>query len=119
VKALLLRLEPVIWALFGAGMMMGAFLLPAFILVFGLAGPLGWTAPEALSYERMHGLISHPIGRLVALAAIALPLWGGAHQLRHVWIDLGGLKSDGLVGSLLYGIALVGGLLGVVAVTQL
>lgn len=118
-KALLVRLEPVIWMLFGAGMMVGAFLLPAFILVVGLAGPLGWTGAEALSYQRMHGLATHPVGRLVLLAAIALPLWVGAHQLRHVWIDLGGLKTDGLVGSLLYGTALVGGLLGVVAVSRL
>jgi hypothetical protein len=36
-----------------------------------------------------------------------------------VWIDFGGLKSDGLVGSLLYAVALVGSVLGVVAAIRL
>ena len=48
-----------------------------------------------------------------------LPLWGGAHHLRHLWLDFGGLRSDGFVGSLCYGGALVGSLLAIVAVIRL
>jgi fumarate reductase subunit D len=116
VKALMLKLEPVIWLLFGAGMMVGGFVLPAWIATVGLG--LG-TADGALSYERMHALLSGPLGRLVALAAMALPLWGGAHHLRHVWIDFGGLKSDGVVGGLLYALALAGTLAALIAVVNL
>jgi fumarate reductase subunit D len=35
-KALMLKLEPIIWLLFGAGMMVGGFVLPAFIATVGL-----------------------------------------------------------------------------------
>jgi fumarate reductase subunit D len=116
VKALMLRLEPVIWVLFGAGMMVGGFVLPAFIATVGL-GLVGDAA--ALSYDRMYALLSNPLARLVALAALALPLWGGAHHLRHVWIDFGGLRSDGVVGGLLYLLALGGSVAAIVAVTTL
>jgi fumarate reductase subunit D len=115
-KALMLKLEPVIWLLFGGGMMVGGFVLPAFIATVGL-GLLG--DANTYSYDRMYALISNPIARLVALAAMALPLWGGAHHLRHVWIDFGGLKSDGVVGGLLYLIALGGSVAAIVAVATL
>jgi fumarate reductase subunit D len=115
-KALMLRLEPVIWLLFGAGMMVGGFILPAFIATVGL-GLLG--DADAYSYDRMYALISNPIARPVALAAMALPLWGGAHHLRHVWIDFGGLKTDALVGGSLYLLALVGSVAAIVAVATL
>ena len=115
-KALMLKLEPIIWLLFGAGMMVGGFILPAFIatVCLGLVGDV-----STYSYDRMHALISNPIARLVALAAMALPLWGGAHHLRHVWIDFGGLKSDGFVGGMLYLLALGGSVAAIVAVVTL
>jgi fumarate reductase subunit D len=119
VKHVLLRLEPVVWALFGAGMMVGGLLLPAFVLGLGLLAPLGLVPADALAFERAHALAASPIGRLVLLAAMALPLWGGAHHLRHVWIDFGGLRSDGAVGAALYAVALVGSVLAVVAVVRL
>jgi fumarate reductase subunit D len=112
----MLRLEPIIWLLFGAGMMVGGFLLPAWIATAGLG--LG-VSEGALSYDRMHALLGSPLGRLVALAAMALPLWGGAHHVRHVWIDFGGLRSDAIVGGLLYAVALVGSVAAVVAVVSL
>jgi fumarate reductase subunit D len=115
-KTLMLRLEPIIWLLFGAGMMVGGFILPAFIATVGL-GLLG--DADAYSYDRMYALISNPIARLVALAAMALPLWGGAHHLRHVWIDFGGLKTDALVGGSLYLLALGGSVAAIVAVATL
>lgn len=115
----MLRMEPVIWVLFGTGMMAAGLLLPAFVLVVGLAGPLGLVPAEALSYERMHGLAAHPLGRLLFLAAAALPLWGGAHHLRHVAIDFGGVRVDWIVGLVLYAVALLGTLAALVAVVRL
>jgi fumarate reductase subunit D len=115
----MLRLEPLIWTLFGGGMLVGGLLLPAIVLVLGIAGPLGWTPPEALSFARVHALAAHPIGRLVALAAVALPVWAGAHHLRHLWIDFGGLRTDRIVGPLLYAVAALASIAAVVAVVRL
>ena len=66
-KALLLRLEPIIWLLFGAGIMVGTLLLPGYLLTVGLGAPLGLLPEGALSYERAHMLGSNPIGRLVLM----------------------------------------------------
>ncbi len=118
-RTLMLKLEPIIWGLFGAGMFVGSLLLPAWLLVVGIGVPTGILSSTAASYDHAYALASHPIGRLAFLAAIALPLWAGAHQLRHIFLDFGGLHRDGLVGGLLYGIALAGSLLGIVAVVSL
>ncbi|MGH2399043.1 MAG: hypothetical protein ACRDF6_04290, partial [bacterium] len=42
--------EPLWWLLFAAGGTVAAFLLPAQVLLTGLAAPLGW-APDAFPYE--------------------------------------------------------------------
>ncbi len=118
-KTLMLKLEPIIWLLFSAGMMVGGLLLPVFILVVALGGGLGVVNGQALGYDRMFALVTNPVGTLVVLAAMALPLWGGAHHLRHLWIDFGGLKSDGLVGFLCYGAALAGSVAAILAVARL
>jgi len=49
-KTVLLRLEPVIWLLFGAGIMLGTLLLPGYLLTVGIGGPLGFFPADALSY---------------------------------------------------------------------
>lgn len=118
-KTLLLRLEPVIWLLFGAGIMVGTMLLPGYLLTVGLGGPLGLLPEGALSFERALAIASNPIGRLVLLAIIALPLWKGAHHLRSLLADWLGHASEGLVGSLLYALAALGSLAGIYAVLTL
>jgi fumarate reductase subunit D len=118
-KHLLLRLEPVIWVLFGLGILIGTLLLTGWLVVVGLAAPLGLVPPSALAFERAHQLAVNPIGRLLLLALIALPLWKGAHHLRSLSIDFGGLSRDPAVASLLYGLALLGSALGVVAIFRL
>ena len=65
-KRMLLALEPVIWLLFSAGMMVGGLLLPAWALVMGVAGPLG-IASTATSYDHFYAVASHPLGRLVQI----------------------------------------------------
>jgi fumarate reductase subunit D len=119
VKALLLRLEPAVWALFGGGMMVAALFYPALLLVLTLAAPLGVLSPEALGYERALALASHPIGRVAIAGVVALPLWAGAHHVRHVAIDFGGIARDGWFGSLCYALALAGSVLAVLAVIRL
>ncbi len=118
-KKWLLELEPVIWLLFGQGIMIGTMLLTAWLAVVGIGIPLGIVPADALAYERAHGLASNLIGRLVLLALIALPMWKGAHHVRHLSLDMGGLERDTVVAPLLYGTALIGSLLAVVAVVRL
>lgn len=118
-KTLLLRMEPIIWLLFGAGIMVGTLLLPGYLLTVTLGGPLGLLPEGALAYDRVHGIASNPIGRLVLLALIALPLWKGAHHTRALAVDMLGHGADAPVGSLLYAIAVVGSVLGILAVLAL
>ena len=118
-KHCLLKLEPLIWLIFGQGILLGTILLTGWILVVGLAIPLNVISPEALSFERAHSLGSHIIGRLVLLGLIVLPLWKGAHHLRHVSIDSGGADRDRVVAPILYLIATIGSVLGVVAIFRI
>lgn len=112
-KALIARMEPLVWVLFGAGFMVGSLLLPAWIFTIGIAQPLGWVPEGALAYERAYALASNPIGRLLLLALIALPIWNAANHLRHFSIDLGGYERDAVVAPVLY---LGAALLSVVAI---
>ncbi len=118
-KTFLLKIEPVIWLLFGQGIMIGTMLLTGWILVVGLLMPMGFVDPEALSYERAHMLGSNIIGKLVLAALLVLPLWKGAHHVRSISVDLGGGDRDALVASVVYLIALVGSVLGILAVVRL
>ncbi len=76
-------------------------------------------SPDAVAYERMHGLVASLPGRLVALALVVTCLWNGAHHLRHFNIDLGGLSRDVPVAIALYGIAIAGSLLALLGVIGL
>ena len=116
-KHLLLKLEPLIWFVFGQGILLGTILLTGWLLVVGLAAPLGIVEP--LAYDRAHALGSNVVGRLVLFALIVLPIWKGAHHTRHISIDMGGGDRDATVAPLLYALAGVGTLLALVAVVRL
>jgi fumarate reductase subunit D len=115
----LLKLEPIIWLLFGQGILLGTVLLTGWLLVVGLAIPLGIVPAEALSYERATLLASHIVGRVLLLGLIVLPLWKGAHHMRHIFIDFGGAERDAFVAPLLYLLATAGSVLAVVAVFRI
>lgn len=116
---LIQALEPLWWGFFVTGTFLSALLLPGVLLVLGLGVPLGLVPPEAVSFERMHGLVASLPGRLVALALVVSCLWNGAHHLRHFNIDLGGLSRDVPVAALLYAIAGAGSVLALVGVIGL
>ena len=118
-KHLLLKLEPVVWVMFGLGIMIGTMLLTGWIAVVGIAIPMDFVAADALDYERAHRLASNIIGRLVLAALIALPLWKGAHHVRHVSLDLGGADRDVFVAPLLYLTATAGSVAAIIAVVRL
>ena len=116
-KRLLLALEPILWLLFGQGILLGTILLTGWLLVVGIAAPLGIV--DTLSYTRAHDLGASLIGRMLLLALIALPLWKGAHHMRHVFIDMDGGDRDAMVAPLLYLLAAAGSLLAILAVVRL
>ena len=115
----LLKLEPLIWFLFGQGIMIGSMLLTGWLLVFGVLAPLGLVPAEALAYDRAHGLASSWIGRLVLAALLVLPLWKGAHHVRHFFIDLGYGDKDGTIGGVSYLVATVASVIALIAVVRL
>jgi len=115
----LLRIEPIIWLLFGQGLLIGTMLLTGWILIVGIAVPLHLVAPEALAFGRAHALASTLVGRLVLAALIVLPLWKGAHHMRHLSIDFRGADRDPVVAPILYAIATIGSLAGILAVVRL
>jgi len=118
-KHLLLKLEPIIWLLFGQGILIGTILLTGWLLVVGVGIPLGIFPADALAFDRAHALGANLIGRLVLAALIVLPLWKGAHHIRSLSIDFGGADRDTAVALLVYGIASVGSVLGILAVIRL
>ena len=118
-KTLLLKLEPVIWLLFGNGILIGTMLLTAWLLVIGVGIPIGLLPDAGIAYERAHALGSSFIGRVILAALIALPLWKGAHHTRHLFLDAGGHERDALIAPLLYGLATAGSVMAIVAVVRL
>jgi fumarate reductase subunit D len=99
--------EPLLWMLFSAGGMLSGMLMPALLLMFGIAFPLGWLA--APSYEGIVGLVGNPIARLVMFSLCALSLFHWAHRFRHTLYD--GLQIKHLnevIAVVSYGGAVVG-----------
>lgn len=105
----LLRPEPVFWGLFSAGGFVAALLLPVSVAVLGLAFPAGLLPQDALSYERVVDLVSHPLAKLYLLALVSLPLFHWAHRFRYVVHHQFGVRGlRGLVAIACYGTALAG-----------
>jgi fumarate reductase subunit D len=99
--------EPLLWMLFSAGGVLSGMLMPALLLMLGLAFPLGWVA--APSYEGISSLLANPLVCLVLLALCTLSLFHWAHRFRHTLYD--GLQIKHLnevIAVLSYGAAVVG-----------
>ena len=103
----LLKLEPLIWFLFGQGIMIGSMLMTGWILVVGILAPLGFVPIDPLSYEHALRLAKNPIGSFVLIGILALPVWKGAHHIRHFFIDRGHAEKDGMIGGISYAVATV------------
>jgi fumarate reductase subunit D len=95
--------EAMWWSLFSAGGTVAAFLFPAMMIVTGLAVPLGWIAAEDL-----YALVRRPLTRLFLFVVIALPLFHGAHRIRHTVADLNLKHLDRRLAVVCYGTAIVG-----------
>ena len=79
--------EPLWWSLFSAGGVVAALFLPIMILLSGIAMPLGWVDGDVFSYQRVLGLVSHPIARIFFFVLISLPLFHTAHRMHAALSD--------------------------------
>jgi fumarate reductase subunit D len=101
--------ELVFWALFSAGGMVAAFLIPINVGILGIAFAAGWLPEDALSYERVLGLVRHPLAKVYLGILVVMPLYHWAHRFRfavHHQLGVHGWKR--LVATLCYGTAVVG-----------
>jgi fumarate reductase subunit D len=95
--------EPITWSLFGGGGMVLAFVAPALILITGLLMPFVFGAEPEAVYRGALTVASHPIGKLLLLVAIALPLYHCVHRIHHGLHDLHIHGPNPLMVTLFYG----------------
>jgi fumarate reductase subunit D len=94
--------EPFFWALFSAGGMISALVLPALVFVLWIAGPLGWIDPP--SFVDLSELVRRPLVRMGLLILIALCLVHWGHRFRFTLYDGLQLKHlFGLIAAICYG----------------
>ena len=99
--------EPVLWALFSAGGVMAAFVIPVHLFLLGLAFPLGWIS--APSYEHLLALVRLPITRLYLFVLCFLALFHWAHRFRYTLYDGLQIKHlNELINPFCYGLAIIG-----------
>ena len=99
--------KPVVWILFAAGGTVSAFIVPVLISALGLAVPFGLLSPDNISFDRIHGIVAHPIGRLAMFCFITVCLWHAAHRMRTTAHDLG-IRNDHTTMFFCYGFAGLG-----------
>jgi fumarate reductase subunit D len=99
--------EPILWALFSAGGVVAALLLPVHVFLFGLAFPLGWLEPPG--YEKMMALVRPAPARIYLFVLCSLPLFHWAHRFRYTLYDGLQIKHlNELINSFCYGGAAAG-----------
>src|SRR5260370_39998639 len=100
-------LEPFLWTIFSAGVVLAALLLPVHVLLFGLAFPLGWlTAPGREHFLR---LVQHPGTRIYLFVLCTFALFHAAHRFRFTLYDGLQIKHlNEIINPLCYGGAIVG-----------
>ncbi len=96
------RSAPLFWLLFSGGGTVSAMLLPALVIVSGIAVPAGWVAEDQL-----FTLITNPLTRIILVGLVFLFLFHWAHRFRYALVDLG-LGRLGKQAWLFYGAALAG-----------
>ena len=76
--------EPFFWAIFSAGGMIVAFLLPVLIIITGFVVPA-----EGIEFEQLDNVFGNPLVRLVVFGVAFLGFFHAAHRIRHLLKDLG------------------------------
>ena len=100
-------IEPFLWALFSAGGVVAALLIPVHLFLQYVAFPLGWL--RAPGYERALALIHHPLGRIYLFVLCSFPLFHWAHRFRYTLYDGLQIKHiNELIDLFCYGGAILG-----------
>jgi fumarate reductase subunit D len=97
--------KPVVWGLFAAGGTLTAFVTPVLVVLTLLAAT--GHVPALLTYDGLHALAAHWVGKAVLFGVVFLSLWHAAHRLRITLHDFG-LRSDTVVAWVVYGVAAAG-----------
>jgi fumarate reductase subunit D len=99
--------EPFLWLLFSAGGVLAALVLPAFVLLFGLAFPLGWLSPP--DHDHIMAVMRHPLSKIAIFVLCTLALIHAAHRFRFTLYDGLQIKHlNELINPFCYGGALIG-----------
>ncbi len=75
------RLEPMWWALFSAGGMVAALLIPVHIFLNNVAVPLGWISANATAYTAMSRMVGNPLVKVYLVVLLVPTLFHVAHRL--------------------------------------
>ncbi|MDA1061852.1 MAG: fumarate reductase subunit D [Chloroflexi bacterium] len=76
--------EPLFWAMFSAGGVLIALLMPALIVVTGFIVPA-----EGVEFDGLDTLFGNVLVRLVVLGVAFFSFFHAAHRIRHTLKDLG------------------------------
>ncbi len=95
--------EPFWWAMFGAGGMISALLLPVLIIITGFVVPAG-----GVDFKQLDTLFNNPLVRLIILGVAFLSFFHAAHRIRHTLKDLGLRSVATPLAVLCYAAALAG-----------
>jgi fumarate reductase subunit D len=96
--------EPLWYGPFAAGLLVGAFFVPALVVITGLL------FPYLRTYEasQVQHLLNHWITRLLLFVVISLSFFHWAHRFRYILFDLGLRAGRTAVAFICYGSAIVG-----------
>jgi len=108
--------KPIVWAPFAAGGTITAFVTPVLVLLTLLMA-FG-AVPEALTYDGLRAIAGHWAGKLALFGVIALSLWSAAHRLRITFYDFG-VRSDALVATVVYVVAIAGSVAALMALARI
>ncbi len=104
--------EPFWWALFGAGGVISAMFMPALVLIFGIAIPLGWIAGP--DYDKLQAISDLLVVKIFLLGLISLSLLHWAHRFRFTLYDGLQVKHlNELIAIICYGGAILGSIVAI------
>lgn len=100
--------EAFFWSLFSAGGVAAALFIPAIILSTGFLLPTNDPEDALARAQKVHGVVAHPITKIVLAGVIGLAFFHCAHRIQHTAKDLGLRPVGGPLAAACYLLALAG-----------
>ena len=104
--------EPLFWAIFSAGGVIIALLMPVLIVVTGFVVPA-----EEIEFSHLEDVFDNVLVRLIVLGVAFFTFFHAAHRIRHTLKDLGLRAVPLAVAVISYGAALAGTIWAVVVIS--